>query len=180
MRFCLLSTFYPPWSFGGDGIQVRRVARLLVEAGHEVTVVHSPKVHEVLARKDARAEPVDEQIEVVALDESLPSLAATYAAGRPFRARRQLERVLGRGFDVLTSHNPSLLGAPALLAMGDGIKLYTAHEQWLLCPGSDLWRRPGGVCEDPPCALRAVPPEGPAAGRSTGLLGRPACRSWTR
>ena len=172
MRFCLLSTFYPPWSFGGDGIQVRRLARVLVAGGHDVTVVHSPRVHEVLAREGARAEPADADIEVVALRDSLPSLAATFMAGRPFRPRAALERLLARDFDVVHFHNPSLLGAPELLRMGGGLKLYTAHEQWLLCPGHDLWRRPG-VCESPPCVtceLRHRRP--PQAWRRTGLLDR--------
>jgi glycosyltransferase involved in cell wall biosynthesis len=152
MRVCLLSTFYPPWSFGGDGIQVRRLARLLAEAGHEVTVAHSPRVHGVLAREPVHAEPVDAAIEVMALDESLPSLVGAYAAGRPFRPRRQLESLLARDFDVVHFHNPSLLGAPALFGMASAPTLYTAHEQWLLCPGHDLWRgAAGGLCEHPPC-----------------------------
>ena len=48
LRFCLLSTFYPPWSFGGDGVQVERLAHALGDAGHEVTVVHSPLVHHLM------------------------------------------------------------------------------------------------------------------------------------
>jgi glycosyltransferase involved in cell wall biosynthesis len=173
MRFCLLSTFYPPTSFGGDGIQVRRLARMLAESGHSVTVAHSPRVHGVLSREAVRPEPTDDEIEVVALDESLPSLAATFAAGRPFRARRQLERLLARDFDVVHFHNPSLLGAPVLFSAGDALKLYTAHEQWLLCPGHDLWRRGDGVCEHPPCLrceLTHLRP--PQPWRRTGLLER--------
>ena len=76
----------------------------------------------------------------------------TYLTGRPRRARGQIERVLKRGFDVIHFHNPSLLGAPGVLEMGDALKLYTAHEQWLLCPGHTLLRAGGRVCEDPPCA----------------------------
>jgi hypothetical protein len=30
LRFCLLTTFYPPCNFGGDGIDVQRTARALV------------------------------------------------------------------------------------------------------------------------------------------------------
>ena len=40
LRFCMLSTFYPPYSYGGDGITLQRLARALVRAGHEVTVIH--------------------------------------------------------------------------------------------------------------------------------------------
>ena len=101
------------------------------------------------------------------------SLTGTYSAGRPFRARPQLEAVLDRDFDVIHFHNPSLLGAPALLGMGRGIKLYTAHEQWLLCPSHVLWKRSGRVCERPPCRsceLEHLRP--PQLWRRTSLLER--------
>ena len=29
LRFCMVTTFYPPWSFGGDGVAVRRLAEAL-------------------------------------------------------------------------------------------------------------------------------------------------------
>ena len=40
LRFCMLSTYYPPYSYGGDGITLQRLCRALVRAGHQVTVVH--------------------------------------------------------------------------------------------------------------------------------------------
>lgn len=173
IRFCLLTTFYPPWHFGGDAIHVARLAQALLERGHEVTVVHSPQAHRMLARD--RPEPVLAQpgVTVVALDENRASLVGNFLTGRPVRARAQLEQVLGRGFDVLHFHNPSLLGAPAILGMGDGIKLYTAHEQWLLCPSHVLWRRSGSVCQNPPCRsceLTHLRP--PQLWRRTGLMER--------
>ncbi len=151
IRFCMLTTFYPPWNFGGDGIQVARLAHALADRGHRVTVACSPKVHRVLSRQRP-APPRDRPgVELVPIADGMASLAGEYLSGRPLGARRQLEQLLGRGFDVLHFHNPSLLGAPALLAMGEGLKLYTAHEQWLLCPSHVLWKRNGRVCEDPPC-----------------------------
>jgi hypothetical protein len=33
LRFCMLATFYPPFSFGGDAIQVERLAAALAERG---------------------------------------------------------------------------------------------------------------------------------------------------
>jgi len=151
IRFCLLATFYPPWNFGGDGIQVQRLARALAGRGHHVTVVTSPAVHHLFSRERPAPPAEGPGIEVVPLRDGLPTLTARYLTGRPVGARRRLERLFDRGFDVLHFQNPSLLGAPGLLAMGDGIKLYTAHEQWLLCPSHLLWRRGGRVCEDPPC-----------------------------
>ena len=39
LRFGFLTTFYPPYNFGGDGIGVQRLARGLVHAGHHVAVL---------------------------------------------------------------------------------------------------------------------------------------------
>jgi glycosyltransferase involved in cell wall biosynthesis len=173
LRFCMLTTFYPPWNFGGDGIQVQRLVHALADRGHRVTVVCSPLVHRILARTRAEPPPPHPGVEVIGLEEDPVSLLRTYRRGRPFRARGQIERVLGRGFDVIHFHNPSLLGAPEILSMGEGVRLYTAHEQWLLCPSHVLWRRGGRVCERPRCATCEIehlrPPQ---PWRRTDLLER--------
>jgi glycosyltransferase involved in cell wall biosynthesis len=147
----MFTTFYPPWNFGGDGIQVERLAHALADRGHSVTVVCSPRAYRLFSRESPQAPPDRAGIEVVPLAGGPIALTGRYLSGRPVGARRQLQQVLARDFDVLHFHNPSLLGAPTLLGMGDGVKLYTAHEQWLLCPSHVLWRRSGRVCEDPPC-----------------------------
>jgi hypothetical protein len=49
LRFCLVSTFYPPYNFGGDGIYAYRLANGLAQLGHQVTVLHSPTAYEMLA-----------------------------------------------------------------------------------------------------------------------------------
>jgi glycosyltransferase involved in cell wall biosynthesis len=173
LRICLLSTFYPPWNFGGDGIQVQRLAHALADRGHGVTVVCAPKVHGILSREPTGELTAHPGVEVVGLEDGWLSLAGTYLSGRPLRSRRRLERLLGDGFDVLHYNNPSLLGAPALLGMGGGVKLYTVHEQWLLCASHVLWRRSGRVCEDPPCwdcEISHLRP--PQPWRRTGLIER--------
>ena len=40
MRFCMITTFYPPYHFGGDAIFVQALARALMKEGHEVEVVY--------------------------------------------------------------------------------------------------------------------------------------------
>ena len=40
LRFCLPTTFYPPYHFGGDATYVRGLSRALVSLGHEVEVMH--------------------------------------------------------------------------------------------------------------------------------------------
>ena len=173
LRFCLLSTFYPPWSFGGDGIQVQRLAHALADRGHLVTVVCAPRVHRILSGERPGEPAPHPRVEVVALRDGLVSLTGTYLSGRPIRSRRRLRLLFNRGFDVLHFHNPSLLGAPALFGTGGGLKLYTAHEHWLLCPSHVLWRRNGSVCERPPCwSCEVTHLRPPQLWRRTGLLQR--------
>ena len=54
MRFCMVTTFYPPYHFGGDGTYVRALSEALVKRGHEVTVVHCEDAYR-LAAKDLNA-----------------------------------------------------------------------------------------------------------------------------
>ena len=154
LRFCMASTFYPPWSFGGDAIQVRRLAHALADRGHEVTVVHSREGYRSMAGA-APEGPEDSHpgVRVVGIDAGLGALSplATYLTGRPLLAGRKLAAALDEPFDVVHFHNPSLLGGPEALMLGTGIKLYTAHEQWLVCPTHVLWKYQQRVCEKPDC-----------------------------
>src|SRR5881392_1178998 len=137
MRFCMATTFYPPWSFGGDAIQVRRLARALADRGHEVTVVHSGEGYAAMAGGPPEGAEEDHPgIRVLRVDARAGAISplATYLTGRPLLAGRPLAAALDAGFDVIHFHNPSLLGGPVALQLGAGLKLYTAHEQWLVCP----------------------------------------------
>jgi glycosyltransferase involved in cell wall biosynthesis len=171
----MLTTFYPPWSFGGDGIQVQRLARELAARGHEVTVVHSREGYATLTRGPAPAEADDDGVRVLGIDARTGPVSpvATYLTGRPVLARRSLERALEGPFDVLHFHNPSLLGGPGVLGMGDGLRLYTLHEHWLVCPTHVLWKYRRRVCERPTCWRCAFTyKRPPQPWRSTGLLDR--------
>jgi glycosyltransferase involved in cell wall biosynthesis len=154
IRFCMVTTFYPPASFGGDAIQVERLANLLAGHGHEVTVVHAADAYRALGGNRVARPRKDGPIDVVPI--SLPtgkiSPLATYLTGRPLLSRRRLEKALRGPFDVIHFHNPSLIGGPGVFGMGQAsLRLYTAHEQWLLCPTHVLWKRQREVCEKPTC-----------------------------
>src|SRR6266480_4894837 len=41
LHFCMVTTFYPPFHFGGDALNVYRLSQALAERGHRVDVVHS-------------------------------------------------------------------------------------------------------------------------------------------
>jgi len=40
LKIIMFTTFYPPYSFGGDAIGVQRLAHALAARGHQITVVH--------------------------------------------------------------------------------------------------------------------------------------------
>jgi glycosyltransferase involved in cell wall biosynthesis len=154
----MLTTFYPPAGFGGDAIQVERLAHALADEGHDVTVVHAPGAYRALTRATPGAPRSHPGVRVIGDQEGvsvLPPVAA-HLSGRPLLTSRRLRTILDEDFDVLHFHNPSLLGGPQLLRMGTGIKLYTAHEQWLMCPTHVLWKYQRRVCEAPHCWRCAV------------------------
>ena len=99
----------------------------------------------------------------------------THQLGRPVVHRRRIERLLGSDVDVVHFHNVSLVGGPGVLAYGDALKLYTAHEHWLVCPTHVLWRHDREPCAGRQC-LRCLahyrrPPQ---LWRWSGLLERSA------
>src|SRR6266704_702384 len=52
MRFGMVTTFYPPFSYGGDATYVRNLARALVEQDHEVEVIASTDAYRVRSKDD--------------------------------------------------------------------------------------------------------------------------------
>ncbi len=155
LRFAFLTTFYPPWNFGGDGIGIQRLARGLVRAGHQVTVIHETEGYRALAgRRPAPGEPEPEGIEVIALRSRLGVVAPLLAqqTGRPLAYGRRIARLLAeRSPDVITYHNISLLGGPGLYAVGDAVRLHMAHEHWLACPTHVLRRHARERCTGQEC-----------------------------
>lgn len=145
LRFGMFTTFYPPSNFGGDGIDVKRTARALVRRGHEVTVVHDVDAFQWLASTRVPPQPVRQDgVEVVELRSRLGIGAPllVHQTGAPAVHRNQIDAIVrARQFDVVVFHNISLVGGPGLLDCGDdALKVYVAHEHWLVCPTHVLWR----------------------------------------
>lgn len=156
LRFCFLTTFYPPYSFGGDAIGIQRLARGLVRRGHEVTVVHDVDAYDLLHRgptPPAGREP--EGLRVVPLRSGLGALSCllTQQTGRPVVNGRRIGSILREGaFHVVNFHNVSLVGGPGLLSYGSqSLRLYMAHEHWLVCPMHVLWRHGRELCTGRQC-----------------------------
>jgi hypothetical protein len=51
LRFCMVTTFYPPYSFGGDAIYVQQLSRELAKRGHQVDVIHCGDSYRALTRR---------------------------------------------------------------------------------------------------------------------------------
>ncbi|MBV6521963.1 MAG: D-inositol-3-phosphate glycosyltransferase [Gemmatimonadaceae bacterium] len=178
LRFCMLTTFYPPHSFGGDAIGIQRLSRALVRRGHHVTVVHDTDAYAVLHRGPSPEVPDhddDQGVEVRRLHSSAPMVSTllTQQLGRPVVNRKRIAGLLADGrYDVVNFHNVSLIGGPGLFQLaGEAVSLYMAHEHWLVCPMHVLWRHRRERCtgrECIRCALAYRRP--PQLWRATGYL----------
>jgi len=164
----MVTTFYPPYHFGGDAVYVRQLARSLVERGHEVEVVHCVDSWRLLANGKRPDAPDDEPLEglrVHRLESPLRALSPiwTQQTGRPGLKRKRLLGILERDFDVINYHNISLVGGPDVLRLGNAVKLYTLHEHWWVCPTHVLWKYTGELCTSPEClrccAAQGTPPQ---------------------
>ena len=177
LRFCMISIFYPPYSFGGDSIYLYRLCTELVKAGHEVDVIHcADSYHVFLPTVDVNAFPTSDGITVHKLESGFGTLAPllSHQLGRPTLRGGKVARILAsKKYDVIHFHNISLFG-PAILktpAPYPAVRLYTAHEHWLVCPVNVLWKNNNHPCDKPTCfscSLRSKRP--PQLWRYTPLL----------
>jgi glycosyltransferase involved in cell wall biosynthesis len=178
LRFCMLTTFYPPFNFGGDGIDVQRTARALVRRGHDVTVVHDVDAYEWLAGKRLADQPTrQDDVEVIGLRSRLGVISPllTHQLGRPIVHGGALRKLMDeRAFDVVVFNNVSLVGGPGLLSYGGkALKVYVAHEHWLVCPTHVLWRFNREPCDERACVKCVLAyKRPPQLWRFTGALER--------
>jgi glycosyltransferase involved in cell wall biosynthesis len=166
LRFCMITTFYPPYNFGGDGVFVHRLSNELARRGHQVEVIHCLDSYRMLAGGDPAGSYDDHSsVTVHGLKSRFGPLSplATQQTGFPFFKSRRLREVLEKPFDVINYHNISLVGGPKVLELGTGVKLYTMHEYWLVCPTHVLFRFNRAACTRPYCLtcslLQKRPPQ---------------------
>jgi len=155
LRFCMITTFYPPYHFGGDGIFVQRLSNELARRGHQVEVIHCIDAYRFLAHQAPSGAHEDHpNITVHGLKSRSGFLSplATQQTGFPFFKSSRIREILEKNFDVIHYHNISLFG-PKILEYGNGIKLYTMHEYWLTCPTHTLFKFNRTLCTEPHCFL---------------------------
>lgn len=156
LRFLLVSTFYPPYHLGGDAVHVQYLAQALAAAGHEVHVEFAPAAYRLKAGRTPRAAAeAGEEVRTHPIPAPWGRLQplSAYAFGhsrRVTRFHRDLVRELAP--DVVHYHNISLLGLGVLPKDGSARTLYTAHDYWVRCPRSDLFKYGRRPCETATCA----------------------------
>lgn len=182
LKFLYFTTFYPPYSFGGDAVYLHRVAHALGEEGHTVDVVHCVDSYHILhsAEPEVRyAEHPNVTRHELRHPFGALSPLLTHQTGRPLLNHPRIQSIVdSKPFDVVHFHNISLLG-PGILRYSPPnphcVKLYTTHEHWLVCPMHVLWKFGERACEKPEClscTLRSHRP--PQLWRYTGALPRAA------
>jgi glycosyltransferase involved in cell wall biosynthesis len=158
VKFCMITTFFGPDSFGGDAAFVDRLSRALARRGHDVHVIHCRDAFN-LVRGDQLPRPykVPPGVRIHPLDSHTGPFSplATHQTGYPVFKTGSIRRLLHSiRPDVVHFHNLSLVGGPGLLRLPvpGAVKLMTTHEHWLVCPLSVLWKFDREVCEANACA----------------------------
>ena len=142
LRFCMITTFYPPYNFGGDGVFVHGLSNELAARGHRVDVIHCVDSYRLSAPPPSQNYRDHPEVSVHGLKSRLGFLSplATHQIGYPLLKSARIRSILTKGFDVIHYHNISLLGGPAILKWGRAIKLCTMHDYWFVCPTHALFR----------------------------------------
>lgn len=156
LQICMVTTFYPPYNFGGDGIFVYRLTNALARAGHDVHVLFDEDAFSFLGGDvdDLRHYPNHKNVTLHRLSSRIASIdmVAIHQLGRPVRKHGAIQAYLDEhSFDVIHYHNVSLLGGPGVLTYGDGVKLATLHDYWFICAMHVLWRYDDAACTSRDC-----------------------------
>ena len=178
LNFLHLTTFYPPYSFGGDAIYIYRLAHALGDEGHRVDVVHCADAYQLLHPAEPEIKFAGHpSVTVHGLKSRHKWLSPliTHQTGHAGLKHGKIVEILkSKPYDVVHFHNMSLIGPRALALKPKGeraVKLYMTHEHWLICPTHVLWKFNSRPCEKPqclPCTLLAKRP--PQLWRYTRLL----------
>ena len=179
LKFLMLTTFYPPYNFGGDGIYIYRLCNELAKRGHRIDIVHCVDSYNLLAKDGPKGEyPNHENITVYSLKSRVGFISPllTQQTGYSFFKRKKIHALIAENsYDVIHYHNMSLIGLEAL-SFGKAIKFYTMHEHWLVCPMHVLWKYGREVCTKRDCIRCQIMGKRPVQWwRYTKLMGKKPC-----
>jgi len=180
LNFLHLTTFYPPYSFGGDAMYIYRLCHALADAGHHVDVIHCIDSYHLLHPAEPEVKFADHpNVATHGLRSGYGWLSPllTHQTGQPYLKQKYIRNVLdSKQYDVIHYHNISLLG-PGILSLESDhshiVKIYTTHEHWLICPTHVLWKFNSFPCDKPKCLKCTVMAKRPPQiWRYTNLLAK--------
>lgn len=155
MRFLMLTSFYPPHSFGGDATYVRQLSAALARRGHEVRVIYCADAYRMsggTVPRDAMPETGPVQVRKLASRVGGLSALISQQTGRPGPKAGALAAEFAQDWDVVHFHNVSLMGGPAVLSRSRApVTLLTAHDHWLVCATHILWKDARRACDGRTC-----------------------------
>lgn len=177
MRFLMVTSFYPPHSFGGDATYVRQLSRALVALGHHVQVIACYDAYRISGGTHGPdAEDGADGVAVARLMHRFGRLSPLISQqfGAPGLKKTQLARFFARPFDVVHFHNISLMGGPDVLKMSRApVTLLTAHDHWLVCANHIFWKNNTKACDARTCIrCQIASHKPPQFWRHTGKLAR--------
>ncbi len=154
LKFLMITTFFPPYNFGGDGIFIFRLSNMLAEEGHTVDVVHCVDAYHILEKTVPKNKPEHHpNVTVHSLRSKVGFLSplVTQQTGQSGVKKKYIKDLIEKKqFDVINYHNMSLIGLD-IIKLGNAIKIYTTHEHWLICPMHVLWKNNKDICEKRDC-----------------------------
>jgi glycosyltransferase involved in cell wall biosynthesis len=114
LNFLHLTTFYPPYSFGGDAMYIYRLAHILGDEGHHVDVIHCIDSYHLQHPAEPEIQ-FNEHPNVERHGLKSPygwlSPLLTQQTGKPFLKGAEIQKILSsKPYDVMHFHNISLLG----------------------------------------------------------------------
>ena len=164
MRFCMVTTFYPPYHFGGDAIFVQALARALVSRGimSKWCIAKMP-----IACEKSVTSSVHRMTGLLFIASAVRS--GCFPRSSPNRPvglgkNAKLRAVLDRDFDVVNFHNISLIGGPGVFEMSRGPSdaVYLARALAALSTHI-FWKNHTQACDRPECfscCIRSgIPPQ---------------------
>ena len=95
----MVTTFFPPHNFGGDGIHVYRLSNELARRGHEVTVVYPRDAYRLFTRVEPDdVYPLEPGVTIVPVTSTAGRLGpvSSYLTGRPALMGRALTDAIGQ------------------------------------------------------------------------------------
>lgn len=142
----MVSSFYPPWHIGGDATHVENLSEELHRRGHEVHVFCSKDAYYLKCSRSFPENNENTSIEKHVVNTFLHATPITaYLFGFSPTVMKKLNGVMRSvSPDVVHYHNTTLLGGGVVGKKREDICLYTAHDYWLICQKSSLYRC--GVC----------------------------------